>query len=117
MIKLHELCYKRGIEVVDGVVRGDALIERSRSIAASHFLRSDCDVMLSIDSDIWFRPQDAIALCEKALAGHEIIGAIYSTRNLHSQPALMLIDDKEVVFSPESQPEEARYIPTGFTAV
>lgn len=117
VVDLFRECDRRGIEIEEGRVIGDALVSRARSIAASAFLRSDCDVMLSIDSDIWFRPEDAIALCEKALAGHDIIGAIYATRSLQTQPALMLANDEEVVFTPESGPKEARFIPTGFTAV
>lgn len=117
VVDLFRECDRRGIAIEEGRVIGDALVSRARSIAASHFLRSDCDVMLSIDSDIWFQAEDAIALCEKALAGYDIIGGIYATRSMQTQPALMLKDDEEVIFSPESEPKEARFIPTGFTAV
>ena len=115
VIRLHKLCAEQGIELVEGIVRGDALIERSRSIAASAFLRSDCDVMLSIDADIWFRPVDAIAMCRKALE-HKVIGALYMTRNLNTQPALML-PEQPVDFAPSAQPVEVPFISTGFMAV
>ena len=115
VIRLHKMCAEMGIELVEGIVRGDALIERSRSIAASSFLRSDCDVMLSIDSDIWFRATDAIALCKRALE-KKVIGALYMTRSLNTQPAMML-PDHEVIFAPESQPVEVPFISTGFMAV
>lgn len=115
MMRLRDFCAKNGIELVEGIVRGDALVERSRSIAASCFLRSDCDVMLSIDSDIWFRPVDAIALCQRALE-KQIIGALYMTRSLNTQPALML-PEEPVVFAPNAEPVEVPFISTGFMAV
>ena len=104
---------RRGIEYTDATVVGDALISRARSIVASAFLRSDADVLLSIDSDIWFRPQDAISLCEKA---DGIIAALYMTRSLNTQPALML-PSKPVTMGPESEPVEVPFASTGFMAV
>ena len=109
-------CDERGIEIEEGCVVGDALVSRSRSLAASGFLRSDCDVMLSIDSDIWFRPEDAIELCEQALAGHDIIGALYMTRAVKTQPAMML-PNEPLTFAKGEKPVEAQYVSTGFTAV
>src|SRR3990167_7870113 len=76
---------RRGIEFTYGAGSGGALVSRSRSIVASAFMRSDADLLLTIDSDIWFRAQDAIALCEKAMDRH-MIGAMYMTRSLQTQP-------------------------------
>ncbi len=106
---------KRGIEFTDGTVVGDALVSRARSMVASQFLRSDADVMMSIDSDIWFRPQDAIKLCEEAMS-HDLIAALYMTRNLATQPAVMLPEDTDVVFADNSTPVEAPFVSTGFMA-
>lgn len=106
---------KRGIEFYEGFSVGDALISRSRSIVASAFLRSDCDVLLTIDTDIWFRAQDAISLAEKA-QGYDIIGGLYMTRSLQTQPALML-PDAEVIFAANSQPVQVPFASTGFLAV
>ena len=115
MLRLRELCDETGIELEEGIVRGDALVSRARSIAASAFLRSDADVILSIDADIEFRPIDAISLCKKAM-DKQIIGAIYMTRNINSQPAMML-PDEPVTFDPSSPPVEVPYVSTGFLAV
>ena len=106
---------KRGIEFTDGTVVGDALISRARSIIGSAFLRSEADVLLSIDSDIWFRPQDAISLAEKAME-YDIVAAMYMTRSLQTQPALML-PDEPVVFAADQEPLEAPFVSTGFVAV
>ena len=106
---------RRGIEFVDGTVVGDALISRARSIIASAFLRSDADVLLSIDSDIWFRAQDAISLCEKAQE-RGIVAALYMTRGLNTQPALML-PNESVSFHADAGVVEAPFVSTGFIAV
>ena len=107
---------KRGILFTDLACVGDALISRSRSIVASSFLRSDCDVLLIIDSDIFFRAEDAISICERAME-HDFIGAMYVTRAESPQPALMLPDDTPIVFGPEEKPVEVPFISTGFMAV
>ena len=106
---------KRGIEFSEGFAVGDALISRARSIAASTFLRSEADVFLSIDSDIWFRAEDAIALAEKAME-YDIVAALYMTRSLKTQPALML-PDEPVIFAADSLMVEAPLVSTGFMAV
>jgi len=115
MTDLQRELDRRDIAFVDGIVSGDALISRSRSIVASSFLRSDCDVLLTIDSDIWFRAEDAIHLCEKALE-LGVVAALYMTRNLSTQPALML-PDEPVVFAADSEPVKAQFLSTGFMAV
>jgi len=109
-------CQRRGIIVDRGVVTSDALVSRSRSIAASCFLRSKADVLLTIDSDIWFRAVDAIKLCEEALE-YDFIAGLYLTRGLKKQSAHLLPLDRPVIFQDGSEPIEVRYISTGFTAV
>lgn len=106
---------RRGIEFTDGTVVGDAAVDRARSIVGSSFLRSGEDVMISIDSDIWFRAEDAIALAQKA-EEYDIIGALYMTRNVNTQPAIML-PNGGTSFDPESQPVQTPFVSGGFTAV
>lgn len=107
---------RRGIEFTDGTVVGDAAVDRARSIVGSTFLRSDADVMISIDSDIWFRPVDAISLAEKAM-DYDIIGALYMTRKINTQPAIMLPAGEGVSFDPDAKPVETPFVSGGFTAV
>ena len=116
MVELFLECARRGIYIEEGTVVGDALVSRARSLAASAFLRSDCDVLLSVDSDIWFRAEDAIDLCEQALAGHDVIGALYMTRNIKAQPAMML-PNEPLSFAKAEKPVETQFVSTGFTAV
>ena len=105
---------RRGIEFYEGFSVGDALVSRSRSLVASAFLRSDADVLLTIDTDIWFRAQDAISLAEKALA-YDIIGGLYMTRALKTQPALLL-PEGTTVMAEGQEPVEAQFLSTGFMA-
>ena len=107
---------KQGTEFTDGTVVGDALISRARSIIASTFLRSDADVLLSIDSDIWFRPEDAIRISELAMS-KDVVAALYMTRNLATQPALMLPEGEEIIFAADQKPTQVPYVSTGFVAV
>lgn len=115
MMWLIEHLKDEGIDYEYAVVPGDALVSRSRSLAASLFLRSDADVMLMIDSDIQFRAEDAVAICYKAL-DKRLIAAMYLTRNISAQPAMML-PEEPVMFEPNAQPVEAPFISTGFMAV
>lgn len=64
----------------------DAMVDRARGQVASRFLRdSDCDVLLSVDSDIEFQAEDAITICDQA---HElgIVAGIYVTRDRNRAP-------------------------------
>ena len=61
---------------------GDALIERARSIVATRFLYdTDCDVLLTMDSDIIFARADALKLCEQAME-HDVVCGLYVTRRI-----------------------------------
>lgn len=105
---------RRGVAWEVGTIVGDALVSRSRSIAASNFLRSDCDVLLTIDSDIVFNPADTISLCEKCLSGYDIIGALYMKRVHDSQPAIPL--PAELIMQDNQEPVSIRWASSGFTA-
>ena len=106
------------IELVRATVRGDADVGRARNVAASGFLRSDADVFLSIDADIYFTAQDAINLCRKCADGYDIIGALYMTRGIKNvQPAQLLGVGNQVTFLPGEKPVPVKYLATGFMAV
>lgn len=99
-------------------VVGDALIERSRSISATYFLRNtDADVHLSIDSDITdFTIEDTMQMCEQAMT-HDIVGAIYVTRSVdRTFPTSHTNDEEEVQMAFDPTPVEARWVATGFLA-
>jgi hypothetical protein len=115
MLRLNSLAQQSGVKTWNEVHRGDALVSRARSRTASRFLRSDCDVMLSIDSDIEFEPQDALSICYEALNKRAPVGGLYMTRALETQPAVLLPD--EVVAAPGTRPVEVPFLSTGFMAI
>src|SRR3990167_532616 len=101
MLRLFQTCSQMAdVELNFGMVPGDADVARARNVAASHFLRSDADVLLSIDSDIWFTSADALRLCREALE-HEIVGALYMVRSIKErQPAPLIELDQSITFAP-----------------
>lgn len=105
------------VELDYGYVPGDADVSRARNVAASAFLKSDADVLLTIDSDIWFRPVDAVELCRKAME-QDIIGALYMVRSLKTkQPAPLIAQGQTVTLQAGEPPVEVTFLATGFMAV
>ncbi len=58
----------------------DALISRSRSAAASQFVRSQADGMLMIDHDISWKPGDLLRLARKTAETQSIAASVDSKR-------------------------------------
>lgn len=106
-----------------GPTVGDALVERSRGRAATDFLlRSDADVLLSIDSDIAFRPEDALAICAQAQDLQAIVAGIYMTRSRRGGiPTSTLELDRRYDFAltdpATTAPVPIKYAAGGFMAV
>lgn len=113
---LQLLCAERGIGFTNGTIYGDALVSRARSIAASIFYRSVADVLLTIDSDVLFEAEDAISICEKALNGRDIIGAVYMKRAEAPSIACELPIGAPIVMASDSEPMATRYMGTAFAA-
>lgn len=98
---------------------GDALIERSRGISASYFLRhTNADVHLSLDSDIVEFEKDAIdKMCEQA-EKHDIVGAAYICRSAaRTFPATFFNDGEPIEFAFDPTPKPVRWVATGCLAV
>jgi hypothetical protein len=95
----------------------DALIERSRSKAATKFLASDCDVHLSIDSDIAFDALAALEICRQAVE-FDVVAGIYITRSrAKGFPTSLLFEGQVMDFGGPSRVEPIRWAATGFLAV
>jgi hypothetical protein len=98
---------------------GDALVERARSINATWFLNNtDCDVHLSIDSDITFLAEDAKKICEQAMT-HDIVCGLYVTRagNQRPFPTSFIESDIEVTMGMEKDElHPVKWGATGFMA-
>ena len=59
---LSALCTKYGIPLQFYFLFNESLITRARNYCCDEFMRSDCQHLMFIDSDIGFNPQDVIAL-------------------------------------------------------
>lgn len=107
-----------GVELIRATVRGDADVGRARNVAASMFLQSNADVLLTIDGDIWFGAHDALNLCGQCLNQYPIIGGLYMTRGgLNAQPAQLLGIGNQVTMQPGERPVPVEFLATGFMAV
>ncbi len=112
----------RKIPWMDGSSLGDALVSRARSVIASNFLRSDADVLLSIDTDIEFQAEDAVQICEQAMT-HDIVAGLYVSRGRgqRCKPTSHWLAGQEVRFGVgehrDPTPVEILWAAGGFVAI
>lgn len=110
----HEKIY---LETFDG----DALISRTRSQLATKFLTSeeleDADVMVIIDDDVQFTPDDFWKIVEGARTKNALYGGIYATRSLKPHTAALAWSGQELAFGEGAPAVPIRYLATGFMAV
>lgn len=98
----------------------DADIARARSRGATYFLdRTDADVLFWCDSDIDFRDDDAVMLCEQAMdARTSVMAGIYPIRRASQAfPASRMLLDQPYVFGEDPTPQPIKWAAGGFTAV
>ncbi|HXJ31082.1 MAG TPA: hypothetical protein VNG35_10590 [Gemmatimonadales bacterium] len=107
-------------EVADWKPRfNDADVHRGRSQCASEFLlTSNAEVLIQIDSDIVFNPEDAVRICEAAIE-HDVVGGVYVTRGSgkYCYPTSLPYNDRRVEFGNDPTPVKYRYVAGGFHAV
>lgn len=95
---------------------GDALVERARSVVATHFLEmTDADVLLTIDSDISFKPEDAIRICEQAMKADIVVGAYACRSSAIPKPSSHLWTEP-VEFDSQAKLVPVKWGATGFMA-
>jgi hypothetical protein len=82
LLSLQRQCHVKNIDMVWDFVINESLITRARNVLAHQFLKSDCDVMMSIDSDIGFEPQ---AVFDLALMDLDIACGLYPFKTLDWQ--------------------------------
>ncbi len=97
---------------------GDALIERTRGISASYFLRqTDANVHLSIDSDVTEFSKDGIdELCQQTF-DYDIVCAPYITRSVYNTFPASMIEEGTTTFGVDSTPVPIKWGATGCMAV
>lgn len=93
----------------------DALISRSRSFAASVFLRSECDVMVMIDHDISWQPGDLQRLVDSCLKTGSLVGGVYPKRAFGEGLACKFLQNGRYAIGSDTL-VPAEYLSTGFFA-
>ena len=139
---LSALCTKYGIAIQFYFLFNESLITRARNYCADEFMRSECDHLMFVDSDIGFNPQDVIALMAMQINDpekYDIIGGPYPKKCISWEKIKFAVDkgvadqDPNVlerfvgdyVFNPKSgtssiqinEPCEVLEIGTGFMMV
>lgn len=96
----------------------DALIERSRSWIATYFWeRTDCDVLVTLDTDIVFQREDVLTIAQQAVEMQAIVGGVYVTRNRERCiPTSFFPADQPIEFSGDPTPQPVRWVASGFKA-
>lgn len=110
-----------GERVVWEPLWNDALIARSRSVLATKFIEDhpECDVMVIIDSDVVFEPDDFWKIVEGARETRSIYGGVYVTRSTKPHVASRFLPNTriDIAYSPQRRPVELEYLATGFWAM
>lgn len=100
---------------------GDALISRTRSQLATKFMTepglAECDVMVIIDDDVQFSPEDFWKIVAGAREKQAPYGGIYVTRSREPHTAALGFPGQTLSFGPEQPATEIKYLATGFMAV
>lgn len=101
----------------------DALIARSRSLLATKFLEEehmrDADVMVVVDDDVVWQPEDFWKIVEGCRETRSIYGGAYVTRSDKPHLSSRVLPNSHIEFkqTPQRRPIEIEYLATGFWAV
>ncbi len=115
MRRLFGVLGARGIPALDGTWWGDAILGRARSVVASRFLTDTaCDVLVSIDSDMVFEPDDVLRLVDRA-EDLGLVCGLYAQRNT-GQPDATLPDGSPLLVNAPA-PVEVLGVSAGFMAI
>lgn len=98
---------------------GDAMMERSRGMSATLFVRkTKADVWLSIDSDVTgFTKEMTDLLVEQAVTHDIVVGAYICKSRADSYPSSTWDDDTSIEFGEDATPQPIKWGATGFMAV
>ena len=98
-------------------IRGDALIDRARSRAASYFLfERDEEVLLFLDDDVVFDSAAAIKLIDDIESGADIAGGMYVQKGT-LEKTCVFFDGQTVAFKKDAPRVEVEAVATGFMAI
>lgn len=95
MTDLSSLCHKHGVNLKLYYLFNESLITRARNYIADEFMRSDCDHLMFIDSDIGFNPHDVLALMaiqSQENSNFDVIGGPYPKKCISWEKIKVAVD-------------------------
>ena len=99
-------------------IRGDALIARARSRAASYFLMErNEDILFFLDDDVIFKPEDVIKVVDDIMDGRDIVAGMYVQKQEGAPKNCVLLPGDSLLFSRNEKPQEVQCANTGFMAI
>ena len=116
LMRLGQQVMEHGIHIQVSSICGCSVVSRARNMIAHEFLKSDCDHLLFIDSDMNFEPESVLRL----LAWNQtkpIVGGAYESRKEGKIYILSLEGDKDHVQMDAMGNVKARRIATGFMMI
>ena len=105
-------------------MKGDALIDRARSRAASYFMmeRND-DILFFVDDDGVFESADVLKTIDHVVGGMDICGGLVMLKKPqtvvqgHIDKNVLFFKDQAVTFKKDAKPVEVHLMGTGFMAI
>ncbi|MFQ5514713.1 MAG: glycosyltransferase [Myxococcota bacterium] len=94
----------------------DALISRSRSVAATEFLRSQSEILIMLDHDLSWQPGDLERLIERVGETRAVVGGLYAKRGFGHGIALRFAEPGDHELG-DDRLVRATYLATGFFGV
>ena len=116
LMRLGQQVMEHGIHIQVSSICGCSVVSRARNMIAHEFLKSDCDHLLFIDSDMNFEPESVLRLLAWSQT-KAIIGGAYESRKEGKIYILSLDGDKEHVQMDAMGNVKARRIATGFMMI
>lgn len=116
LMKLGQQVLEHGIHIQVNSICGCSVVSRARNMIAHEFLKSDCDHLMFIDSDMTFDADSVIRL----LAFNQekpIVGGAYEARKEGKVYILSLEGDADNIMMDGMGLVQARRIATGFMMI
>lgn len=91
MIRLHELCMSKGIDLLMDTIENESLVQRARNVSLGRFMqKTNADYFMFIDADIHFDPESVIHLMN---SGHDIAVACYPKKFIDWESTAKYVKD------------------------
>jgi len=116
LMRFGQMAVEHGINLQISSICGCSVVSRARNIIANEFLKSDCDNLMFIDSDMTFQPEDLLRLFafgqEKA-----IVAGAYEARKEGKIYILTLDGDSGSIYMDKMGLVRAKRVATGFMMI